>query len=117
MLFEKDGEADTSDLLLALDEEAHVQWQRPVPPPERLRYLERHEERPLVVARPASVDAAVAHRRLERRTLPRRLVAGRLHVVVRVDENRGRARGAQPFGEHERMPRGLDHPTAEEGEL
>ena len=56
-----------------------------------------HDDARLVVGGAAAVQAAGALRRLERGARPSRLVAGRLHVVVRVEQDGGRAgrRGAR----------------------
>ena len=111
------GEARASDLLLALEEEAHVQRQRPERVQERLRNLQRDEHRALVVGRAARVDAPVADGRRERRRHPLGLVPRRLHVVVAVDEYRRRARRLEPFAEHDRMSVRLDDAAAREREL
>ena len=72
MLVEEAGEARAADLLLALEQEAHVERQRPVAAMNASRRFERDDDRPLVVGRAARVDAPVAHARLERRRLPTR---------------------------------------------
>ena len=57
----------------------------------------------LVVCRAAPVDATVAHRRFERRRLPHGVVAGRLHVMVRVQHDRRMPRLRAAHGEHARL--------------
>ena len=58
----------------------------------------------LVVCRTATVQATVAHGRLERRRLPQRVVSGRLHVVVRVQQDRRLAVAGGARGEHRGLP-------------
>ena len=66
-----------TDLLLALDDHLHADG--------------RCDHPGLVVACAAAVEAAVSLGRLERRGLPLCLVAGRLHVVMGVQQDGGRA--------------------------
>ena len=89
-------EAGRADLLLALDEELEVQGQ-----PARGLEPGAHrgdvgDEGALVVHRSPPVEAPVALGRLEGRRHPLLRPARRLHVVVAVDEQRGRARGVEP---------------------
>ena len=73
----------------------------------RLERLHVREELSLVIHGAARVDASVAHRRLERRRGPQLERLGRLHIVVAVDEHRGRAGGRfAPFAENHGMARG-----------
>ncbi len=106
-------EVGASDLLLALEQDANVHRQAAALLQETLDRAERREHGALVVARPAAVHPLAADRRLERRRLPRALLARRLHVVVGVDEHRRRALGAEPLPEHERVPACRDDTAAE----
>ena len=99
MLAEEMPEVRAADLLLALDQEADVERQPALLRKESFGHLQRHEHGPLVVGRAAGVDATVADARLERGSRPLGLVAGRLHVVVAVDEDRRRAGDAEPFAD------------------
>ena len=103
MLAQERREARAADLLLALDQEADVQWQRAGRRDERFRDLQGHEHRALVVGRAARVDSPVTDARLEWRRRPLALVAGRLHVVVAVDEDRRCAGRAEPLAEDDRL--------------
>src|SRR5207302_9989967 len=64
------------------------------------------EQLPFVVNGSAREDLAVSHGRLERRRRPQLERLGRLHVVVAVDENGGRALRLSPFADDDRMSRG-----------
>ena len=79
-----------ADLLLALDQEAHVHGQL-ARPGKLARHVQQRQEVALVVGRAARVDAPVALGRLERRALPQLQRAGCLNVVVAVGEHGGRA--------------------------
>ena len=59
----------------------------------------------LVVGGAAAVQAPAADGRLERRGLPQRLVADRLHVVVRVEQDRRAAVARGARGEHRGLAR------------
>ena len=91
------GERARARLLLALDEqrdtEVEVRAQSLLEGAQRRDV--RHDPR-LVVGGSAAVQAPAADGRLERRGLPERFVADRLHVVVRVEQDRrpAVARGA-----------------------
>ena len=99
-----------ADFLFALEDELHVHRQPAVLLEMRLDRLEVHEHLALVVGRAAGVDLAVADRRLERRRLPQVERIDRLHVVVAVEEDRRRARRAQPVAVDDRIARRLDQP-------
>ena len=96
-------EMRAADLLLAFDEDADVARQPPRLLHVRFDSLEVHEHLALVVGRPAGVELAVAHRGLERRRRPQLQRIDRLHVVMAVEEDRGRPRRAQPVGVHHRV--------------
>ena len=69
--------------------DAHVHGQRALAR-ERAGHVQQRQEVALVVGGAARVDAAVADVGLERRRRPGALVADALHVVVAVDQDRGR---------------------------
>jgi hypothetical protein len=75
-----------TNLFFALDEEAHVDGEGAAFAHQQLDGLEMYEYLALVVSRAASVDVAVAHRRLEGAALPLVQRIGRLHVIVAVYE-------------------------------
>ena len=98
-----------ADLLLAVEGEADVHGQRAflgqLP-----HGLDEDEHVPLVVGDPTRVEPAVPVGELERRRLPQVERVGRLHVEVRVAENRRRRLGALRSGhladdERSRAPR------------
>jgi hypothetical protein len=74
--------------LLALDEHGNADRRLAV---ERAERRDVRDDSGFVVLDAAPVQAAVPERRRERRRPPLRLRSRRLHVVVRVKENRGRA--------------------------
>jgi hypothetical protein len=76
-------------LLLALDDDLHVERQT-APPPSATRPPPRvHHDAGLVVRRSTPVEPPVPLRRLERRALPRRLVSPRLYVMVGIQQHVG----------------------------
>ena len=77
-------------LLLALDHDLDADGRLALPGAQR---TDVHQDVRLGVGRAAAEDRAVALARLERRRLPLRLVPDRHDVVVRVQEDRRRARG------------------------
>ena len=104
MLGEERGEAGRADLLLALGEHLHVAGQRagrvePCPHDGEVRDHAR-----LVVGGAATEQAAVDLAGLERVAAPTIDEAGRLDVVVRVQQHRGRAGRVRPLADHVRMP-------------
>ena len=95
-------------LLLALEDEAHVE-RRPALGVERgLVGLEQAEHLALVVRGAAGVQPAVAHGGLERRAGPLLERVGRLHVVVAVDQQRRPAGHVRALGPHHRMAVAFD---------
>jgi hypothetical protein len=90
------GHRCAAGLLLALDQHADVHRER-AGGGELARDVQQRQEVALVVGGAARVHAPVAHVGLEWRRDPGAGVAGRLHVVVAVDEHRRcvGARGAQ----------------------
>ena len=82
-----------ADLLLPLDEEAHVHGQL-ARAGELAGHVQQRQVVALVVGRPARVQPPVADGRLERRRGPRLERARVLHVVVAVGQHRRRARAA-----------------------
>ena len=76
-------------LLLPVTREAHVHRQL-AGSRQRLARFEEHEQVRLVVGHAARVEPAVALGQLERRRLPELERVGRLHVEVRIDEDRRR---------------------------
>ena len=103
-------EVRAADLLLALEDDADVDRQRPGLPEVRLERLDVHEQLPLVVGGAAREQLVVAHRRLERRRRPQLERVDRLHVVVPVEEHRRRAGRVQPVAVDDRVARRVDHP-------
>ena len=92
-------EVRRAQLLLALDDELHTDGRSPLEDAQR---AEVGDDPGLVVGRASTVQAAAAFDRLEGRRLPLLGRAGRLHVVVRVEQHArgpGRRRG---LGEHGR---------------
>ena len=87
-----------ADLLLAVEREADVHGQLALRG-ELADRLDEDEHVPLVVRDAARVQAAVALRELERRRLPELERIRRLHVEVRVAEDRRRATPALRGGE------------------
>jgi hypothetical protein len=74
----------------------------------RLDRLDVHEHLALVIGRPAGVDLAVAHGRLERRRRPQVHRIHRLHVVVAVEEDRRPPRRAEPVAVDDRVSRRVE---------
>ena len=103
-------EVDAADFLFALEDDLDVHRQPAVLLQVRFDRLEVHEDLALVVGGAARVDLAVAHGRLERRRLPQIERVDRLHVVVAVEENRRRARRAEPVAVDDRIARRVDEP-------
>ena len=89
-------------LLLAVEEDLHVQGQLAGRGDHRLDGFQVREVLPLVVAAAPGVDAPVANRRRERRRLPEFQRLHRLHVVVPVQQQRATRAGHAPFSEHDR---------------
>ena len=85
---EDGGQRVGADLLLPLDEDRHPDGERPGVGPQR---RDVGHDAGLVVGGTATVETPAALGRLERRAVPQRLVAGRLHVVVRVEHDGARA--------------------------
>lgn len=104
----RDGgpEVGAAALLLALDQEFEVDREPPIALQERFRHQDRDQQRSLVVGSAARVQPLVPHRRLEGRRAPGPERLGRLHVVVAVDQDGRRGRGAQPLGCDHRMAAG-----------
>ena len=103
-------EVDAADFFFAFEDELDVHRQPAVLLQVRFDRLEVHEHLALVVGRAARVDLAVADGRLERRRLPEVERIDRLHVVVAVEEDRRRARRAEPVAVDDRIARRLDQP-------
>ncbi len=106
-----------ADLLLALEEELDVEGQSALLVHEGLGHLEHDVDGALVVARPTAAHDLVLHRQLERWGDPLREVAGGLHVVVAVHQDRRCAGPAQPVRAHHGVSIGGDDTAAGEGEL
>src|SRR5690242_11201842 len=96
MAGEEGGQVRAADLLLALEKELHVERQAALLGEERLHGLEHDVDRALVVRDAPATGGAAVHGQLERRGVPLGLIAGRLHVVVPVDEDGRRAGSAEP---------------------
>jgi hypothetical protein len=86
VLGEKAGHRRRPDLLLALDEHRHPDGQLAAM---RGKRREVHGDTRLVVGGAPAVQPPVPLHRLERVTVPVRLLAHRLHVMVRVQQDRG----------------------------
>ena len=92
------GEVGRPDLLLALDEELDVERGRACALEPGAQRGEVEQQSGLVVHDAATVESAVAPvGRLEGWALPALLAPGRLHVVMGVDQNRGRVSRPEPF--------------------
>ena len=92
------------DLLLALDDELHVDGELAGGRDEALDGLGVDVDLPLVVDDAATPEPSVAHGRLEGGRDPLAERVDRLHVVVAVHEQRGLSRRAEPLGENGGMP-------------
>ena len=106
---EKRLEVRRADLFFAFDDDLDVDRQLAVDAQVRFDRGEVHQALALVVDRAAPVDLAVAHRRFERRRRPELERIGRLHVVMAVDQDRRRARRAEPRAVRDRMAAGFEH--------
>jgi hypothetical protein len=96
----------TADLLLGVEREPEVD-RKLARLGELARRLDEHEEMRLVVGDAAGVEPPVALGQLERRRLPEVERVGRLHVEVRVAEDRRRgirALGGGQLADDERAP-------------
>jgi len=80
-----------SYFLFALEEDAHIEWQRAVGCQQRFQCLNLGHHLAFVVDRAARVDVAIALRGLEGRRKPLVERVGRLHIVVAVNEHGGLA--------------------------
>ena len=93
-----------SDLLLALEDELHVERQRARCPQERLDAEDAQEEVRLHVGGATAVEAAVANLRIERGRAPQVERIDGLNVEVTVDQHGGSARSMQPVSVDHGMP-------------
>jgi hypothetical protein len=94
---EEPGQRGRADLLFALHQHGDPD-REPVTVGAQRRQV--HRDAGLVVGSATAVQAAVPFGRLERVAVPGRDVAGRLHVVVRVQQDRGGAGRPGPVPEH-----------------
>ncbi len=93
-----------ADLFFALDEHAHVARQRAGTRKPRTNRECVRDGAGFVVGGAAPVEPTVPLVGDERVARPIRDDAGRLHVVMRIQQNGGRARGCvHPFADHERL--------------
>ena len=97
MLAQEVPEGAGTGLLLAFDDDLHVDGERTRRLQPAVDGGDVDEDARLVVGRAAAPEAAVLLGRLERLRLPLLLVACGLDVVVRVEEERGAAGGLQPL--------------------
>ena len=67
----------------------------------RFDRLQEAEDLALVVGRAARVETTAAHRRLERRRGPLAERIGRLHIVMAVNQQGGRARHLRAYAPHD----------------
>jgi len=88
-----------ADLLFAFDEDLHVAWQGAGGVEPRLDGGTVRNGAGFVVSRTPAEEAAVVLDRLERVRRPVVEETGRLHVVVRIEEDGGRALGMQPLAD------------------
>ena len=79
----------------------------------RVDRREMHEHLSLVVHRTAAENLSVAHRSLERRTVPQLDRIDRLHVVVAVHEQRRLSRRLHPLAVCQRIAGGFEHARAQ----
>ena len=94
-------------LFLSFDQQFHVAGKRAGGVEARLDHRSVRDRARLVVGTAPAVEAAVVCRGLERVRLPAVLVPGRLHVVVRIEEDRRHVvspapRRVGPLGDHRR---------------
>ena len=87
MRFDEGTQIGRGDLLLALEQELHIDRRTIAGLQVRLQRLDVDEQLPFVVGRAAGVDLAVLHDRLERRRVPAVFDRRGHHVVVAVDED------------------------------
>ena len=105
------GQVRAADLLLAFDEELHVEREPAALRDRGPEHRHDQEDRSLVVGDAATAGDVAVDGQLERRGQPLGVVAGRLHVVVAVDENGGGAGGAEPFAADDRVAVGRLDPA------
>ncbi len=108
------GQVRTTDLLLAFEQERHVERQPPVLGDELPDDFDRDVARALVVGRTATADTVLAvvagvAGQLERRGRPLVRVTDGLHVVVAVHQYRRPARRPGPPGQDDGVPTGLEN--------
>ncbi len=106
---EKWLEVRGADFFFAFDHDFDVDGQLAVDAQVRLDRGDVHQALALVVDRAATVQLAVAHRRVERRRRPQLERVDRLHVVMAVDQHRRRAGCAEPLAVCHGVPGGLEH--------
>ncbi len=112
MLADEEVEVRAARLLLALEDDLHVDRQTAGLSKVRLDGLEVNEELALVVGGAAREQLLVADGRLERWRRPLVERIDRLDVVVAVDEHRRRPRGAEPLAIDDRMAWRVDESRA-----
>ena len=105
------------DLLLALEEELHVQRQSALLLEEGLRDLEHEVDGPLVVAAAAAAHDVAVDGELERWGRPLGEVSGGLHVVVAIDQDRRGLGPTEPVGAHHGVALGGHHVPVGERQL
>ena len=106
---EKRLEARRTDLLFPFDDDLDVERQLAAHAQVRFERREVHQDLAFVIDAAASVHASVAHGRFEGRRLPELERILGLHVVVSVNQNRGRARRVQPRSVGDRQAVSLEN--------
>ncbi len=106
-----------ADLLLAFEQELHVQRKGAFLGHERLGGLEHHVHRALVVGGAAPAHDIAVDGQLERGSTPVGCLTRRLDIVVPVDQDRRRAGSAEPFAADDGVTGRLLDPAAGEGQL
>jgi hypothetical protein len=106
-----------ADLLLALEQELHIQRKRALLGEKGQRGAEDDVHRPLVVGRAAPADDVADAGELERRRVPFGQVTGRLHVVMPVDEYGRRPGGSEPLAGDDGVAAGRQDPAPSKGQL
>ena len=110
-------EVRAADLFLALEQELHVEWESASLRHERLRHFQHDEYGALVISDTSAARNVAVDGQLERRGIPFVEATRRLHVIVAINQNRGRARCLQPVRSHHRKTVRFNNPAIGEREL
>ena len=109
VLLQEGGQARRADFLLSFQYEFHIMAQLPRTH-HVLERLQLNHALPLVVVRTTGIHFSVAHFRFERRTDPQFQRIGRHHVIMPVNQHRGRVGRHPLFGIHQRIARRRHQP-------